>query len=289
MLKIFVIILTYNSEKIIRELLDSLKPLKSAFSILVVDNKSKDKTVSIIKKNKFVKLIANKKNLGFGAGSNIGIKYALSKGADVVFLLNPDTVLKSNFLENFNASTVSLLKDENIGIIGAKIYDVNGKIWSVGGEIEKNRYSGHLIGYEKEDVGQYNNIKEIDYIPGTAMFVKKEVFEKVGFFKEDYFLYYEDVDFCLRIKKAGFELAIDSNIEVIHKASSSVGLNSKIMQYYMARNHLIFVERFAPMRVKLREIVRLPKTLYEARDKESELFGIRDYFLRRFFKNDNWR
>lgn len=281
MSRIFVIILTFNNEKTIEALLNSISPFKSKFKIIAVDNKSSDKTVEILKKFRFVKILANKKNMGFSLGNNVGIKYALKKGADVVFLLNPDTVLPKNFLKNFRESTEVLLEDNLVGIVGPKIYDEEGKLWSVGGMIDERRYSTKLIGYGSVDVGQYNTEINLDYISGTAIFIKKEVFEKIGLLKEDYFLYYEDVDFCFRARKAGFRLAIDPNITLIHKESSSVGKDSKAMQYYMARNHMLFLERFAPLQIKLREFIRLPKTIYQARKRKYELLGIKDYLLRR--------
>lgn len=270
MLKISIVILTFNNEKTIAPLLNSLLPLKSRFRVVVVDNGSSDETLLQVKKFKFAKVIENKKNLGFSAGGNIGIKFALSSKADVVFLLNPDALVSKDFLINFDKTTKFLL-DKN-AIVGTKILDENGKVWSVGGLLDKKRYSSIL---------KHKLSSDLDYISGTAVFIKKEVFEKIGFFKEDYFLYYEDVDFCFRAKIAGFKLAVDPNISVVHHPSSSVGKNSPVMQYYMARNHMLFVERFAPMTIKIREFIRMPKTLYQARNKKYELLGITDYFLRR--------
>ncbi len=286
--KVFVIILTFNSEKTIENLLTSCIHFKSGFDFLVVDNNSNDKTVSRVKKYNFVKLIKNKKNLGFSGGNNVGIKYALSKGADVVFLLNPDTVLPNNFYKNFKDSTKSILKNPDVGIVGPKIYDEDGKLWSVGGQLDMQRYSGYLLGLGKDDAGQYNSGFDLDYISGTAIFIKKEVFESIGFLTEDYFLYYEDVDFCQRAINAGFKLVVDTNISITHAASSSVGKNSKVMQYYLSRNHMLFLERFAPFKIKIREVARLPKTLYQARNRKFELLGIRDYCLRRFGKSAYW-
>ncbi len=277
MLKIYIIILTFNNEKTITALLNSLLSLQSGFKVIVVDNGSTDKTLLQVKKFQFARLIENKKNLGFSAGNNIGIKHALNSRADVILLLNPDTVVPKTFLKSFNKSTRLLL--DGYSIIGPKIFDENGKIWSVGGLLDKKRYSSIL---------KHKLNSELDYISGTAIFIKKEVFDKIGFLKEDYFLYYEDVDFCQRAKKSGFKLATDKNISIIHKASSSVGKNSPAMQYYMARNHMLFVERFAPLSIKIRELIRLPKTIYQARNKKHELIGIGDYFLRRFGKSAYW-
>lgn len=229
-------------------------------------------------------VIENKSNLGYAGGHNVGIRYALGRGAEYVLILNPDIDLHKNCVEEM---LKTFKNNHNIGIVGPKILDQDGKIWALGGKLDKKRYTAGLIGYGQKDSNN-NRIIEPDFVSGTAMLVKKEVFEKIGLFREDYFLYYEDVDFCLRAKKAGFRLAINPKAKITHYASSTVGKNSPFMQYYMARNHLMLVERFGPLSVQIRELLRLPKTLYDARLKKYELLGIRDYFLRRFGKNDNW-
>lgn len=279
MYKIFVVILTFNNEKTIQKLLDSCLPLKSKLEFIVVDNHSSDLTLKKIEKYKWVEIIKNKSNLGFSVGNNIGIKKALQQKADAVFLLNPDTVLKKDFVFNFS-KTIKLFLDSNtLGIIGPKIADAKGMIWSMGGVLDKKRYSSILLKTKKEN---------LDYISATAMLVKTDVFKKIGFLSDEYFLYYEDVDFCQKAIKAGFELEIDSSISVIHDESHSVGKNSKVMQYYLARNHMLFLFRFAPLSIKIREIIRLPRTIYQARDKRYELLGIIDYFLGRQGKNAYW-
>lgn len=225
-----------------------------------------------------------KKNLGYGGGINRILKNILKK-YDAFFILNPDIILGRNCLN----SLIEILKgDARIGIVGPKILDGSGKLWSLGGELDKTRYSGGLIGYGKKNGSTLltNKINHVDFISGTAMLIRKEVFEKIGLFAEDYFLYYEDVDFCFRARQAGFDLAINTNAVITHFASRTVGKDSPQMLYYLARNHMLFVERFASLQVKLHELFRLPKTVYQER-KYGRL-GIRDYFLRRFGKHDYW-
>lgn len=279
MINLYVIILTYNNEKTIDKLLNSLSPLKSKLKVMVVDNNSKDYTLSIVGKYGWVSVLKNKNNLGFSAGNNKGIKYALSKKADVIFILNPDTILRKDFISNMSKSLKEFNMENELGLMGPKIYDESEKIWSLGGKLDKKRYSSILI---------KKISKNLDYISGTAIFIKKEVFNQIGFFKEDYFLYYEDLDFCQRAKNAGYAMEIDSRISITHKESSTVGKNSPIMQYYLARNHLLFLSRFAPLRIKIREAIRLPKTLMEAKKRKYELLGIFDFLIRRFGKSAYW-
>lgn len=221
-------------------------------------------------------------NLGYGGGINRILKKE-KKNYSYFFIANPDIIIKKNCIKIL----IKILENNpTIGVVGPKIIAESGKIWSMGGELDKKRYTGGLIDYGKTNKRYINTNIAVDFISGTAMLIRKEVFEKIGLFAQDYFLYYEDVDFCIRAKKAGFQLAINQNAEITHYASTSTGKNSPLMQYYMARNHLLFVERHAPFSIKLYEWFRLPKTLYQARHKKYELLGIRDYFLRKFGESD---
>lgn len=230
--------------------------------------------------------VDNKKdNVGYAGGINKALKGNISK-YDYFFILNPDIVLKKDCLRNL-LSVIAV--DKDLGIVGPKILDTKGHIWAMGGELNPIRYSGGLLHYGKPNRAFKEKLVITDFISGTAMLIRKEVFEKIGLFRDDYFLYYEDVDFCLRARKAGFCLAVVPSAEIVHAASSSTGKGSPLMQYYMARNHLIFMQRFAPLHLKIRELIRLPKTLYQAKKRKYELLGIRDYFIRKWGKNDYWR
>lgn len=283
---LYIIILTYNNEPYITRVLQSIKGNFSLSQVIIVDNNSSDRTVQIVhKKYPLVTMITSQTNDGYGAGNNKGISLALKRGAKYIFIINPDIVLPK-------AIYINLLKvftlDQKIGIVGPTVLDENGLIWGEGGIIDPVRYSGGLINFGKTQKNRRKGIVDVDYVSGTAILIKREVFETIGLFPTNYFLYYEDVDFSHRAKKEGFRVTINRDETIVHYASSSVGKNSPAMQYYMARNHLLFLETFAPLYTRIRELIRLPKTLYQARDRTYELLGIRDYFLRRFGKRDYW-
>lgn len=222
------------------------------------------------------------KNLGYSGGINRVVKQVL-KQYDYFFIVNPDVKVHRNaikqFLETFE-------KQQEIGIVMPKILDAKGTIWAAGGIIDKKRYSGGLTDHGKKNKEYKEDFFSVDYIPGTAMLIKKEVFENVGFFPDKYFLYYEDDAFSFMAKKAGFELVINPHAVITHYESTVTGKGSPLMQYYLARNHLLFVEQYAPLWIKMRELIRLPKTLFESNT--YELLGIRDYFFRRFGQQDYW-
>ncbi len=291
-----IVIVNWNSGKELKRCLESIEGAGYMENVLVVDNGSKNRFA--VHGSRFkVKTIENKENLGYGGGNNVGIKYFLDKKKKFILILNPDTEIYKNTIPNL---LKVMEEDKVIGIIGPKIYasldsstslgmTKEGKIiWSAGGIIDKNRYSGGLIGLGQDDCGQYEKLKEVDFVSGTAMLIRSEVFEKIGLFEKLYFMYYEDVEFCQKAKKAGFRVKYVPTAKILHCESSSIGKNSPKQEYYMARNHLLFVERNAPIIIRFREVIRLIKTIYEyyRKGEKYALLGIKDYYFRRFGRYD---
>lgn len=280
--RVFIIVLNFNSKKETIECLGVLeKSRERGWEIVVVDNGSTDDSIKTVKQLRVneLRVIKNKKNLGYAGGNNVGIRWALKNGADYVLILNPDVVVRKGAIGQLLVAA----KVSGAGIVGPKILTPDGKIWSAGGIIDKKRFTAGLIGVGETDRGQYRQAREVDFISGTAMLVSRKVFEEVGLLDERYFLYYEDVDFCQRVKLAGFKIVFAPKAVVVHKESTSVGKQSGLKEYYLARNHWLFLEKWAPMKVKIRELVRSPKTIWEHwRKKEfSALAGIRDYFAKK--------
>lgn len=242
-------------------------------NIIVVDNASTDGSVEAIN-TRFpaVEIIQNSENLGFTGGNNIGIKSALSRGADFIWLLNNDTVVDKNALQ----SLIEAFDDRSVGIAGSKIYFSHGRefhkdrykigelgnvLWYAGGRIDwNNMYASHR-GVDEVDRGQYDEPEETEFITGCSMMVKREVFEKVGLLDEKFFAYLEDVDFCLRAKNHGYKLLYKPSSIVWHKNASSSGSPGSVLhEYYLTRNRLAMAFRYAPIRTRLaivRESLRL--------------------------------
>jgi len=199
----------------------------------------------------------SKKNFGFGGGANVGIRKALAKGAQWVVILNQD-------IELTNASVEKLYR--KLQLLPPCIAG------PFAGSLDELRWTTILPS------------KKVDYISGSCIAMHRKVITKIGMFYEPYFMYYEDADFCVRAKNAGFPLIHVSIAGISHNETTSLGRGSFLHQYYLARNHLLFVERNAPLLVKIHEMVRLPKTIWEHYKKQERgaLVGIRDYFLRRF-------
>jgi len=247
---LFVVIVNFNNQKDIILCLQSLIKAYPKINIVVVDNASTDNSLQSIISLRYEKLtvIKNKKNMGFAKGANIGIKFALKKGAERVLLLNPDTEVNKGFLEPLllnKADIVSpIIKFKRKG---QWVYDFGGKI---------NRWLGRSYHIEDFHLGgvmaslrsacHHPRCLPIDYISGCCMLIRRKVFDKIGLLDEKYFLFFEDVDFCLRAKKAGLKIALEPKSMILHKLSEGKEKSLKYM-YHLLKSNLIFINTWLPV------------------------------------------
>jgi hypothetical protein len=236
---IAIIILNYNGRDVLDICLSSVFGVNYPnFSVVVVDNNSNDGSLELAK-NKFPKaiFIKNEQNLGFAAGNNVGIKFALEHGAGAVLLLNNDTKVAPNFLLEL-AEAVG--EDKSIGVASPIIFvDNSRKIWFSGGKIDWIRMkTKHFSEIKKEKV--YTS----SFITGCAMLITKKVFKKIGLLDEDFFLYWEDADFSVRARKAGFRCVVVSDSKVNHYEKSEGNKENKV--YWLVVSGLMFFKKNSP-------------------------------------------
>lgn len=240
--RINIVTLNWNGFEDTSQLLESLFRITYPnFRIIVIDNNSENDEATKLEKIYLGKasVIKNKKNLGFAGGNNVGIKYSLEEEADYILLINNDTVVNPDFLEIL---VRKMLTDERIGIVAPRInyYDEPQKIWSDGGRISSILGSG-FANSDKIETEADRLDREVSFVSGCCMLIKCEVFLKVGLFDENYFLYLEDADLCLRAIRAGFKIYIVPTSKIFHKVNSSTKVNnSSLPLYYTTRNRLYF-------------------------------------------------
>lgn len=291
-------VINFNNAEKTRSCLTSLSNLsgRKDMEVLVIDNASSEKLE--IEKEKYdipITVIENTENKGFSGGHNIAIDYALKKNAEFVMILNNDTTVHKDLVYEL---LDTMKKHASAGIVGPKIYFSKGSefhksryekeelgkvIWYAGGKMNWNNVLGEHRGVDEVDHGQYDNEGITDFASGCCMLIKTEVFRKIGTLDTRYFLYYEDSDFNMRAKQAGYEIYFSPKAVLWHEnASSTGGSGSDLQDYFISRNRLLFGFTYAPVRTRValfRESVRLVRTGRRWQKK-----GIRDYFLRNFEK-----
>ena len=241
--KIAIILLNYNGEIDTLECLESIKKINYLnFQTIIVDNASNDNLCEIILKNyPEIHLIANSDNFGFAEGNNIGIRYALKNNFDFIFLLNNDTIVDSEILNAFISASIEKPK---AGILGAKIYQYQNKeiIDHFGGFWDKEKAEFKSLANGEKDLKKYSKITEVDYVCGCSFFVKAQAFKEIGLLEKDFFLIWEESDFCTRAKRNGFKIYAVPKALLWHKISASF-LGKPHMHYYWWRNRLLWIKR----------------------------------------------
>lgn len=255
------IAVNYNQYRMTREFLDSLAKVKNAdqLAVYIADVSSKKEVFEMKKKYPFKVVMEEVRNGGYAYGINMGVKYFISHGVDKYCAINNDIVFDKNFaVEAINSF-------EKYHIFGGKIYyapgfeyhktyskeDIGHVLWYAGGVNDwANVYTSH-IGVDQVDRGQYDKLTETEFITGCMLFFDKKVVGKIGLWDENYFLYFEDSDYCERARRAGFKLIYNPKIVIYHKNSQSTGGSGSPLQVkYQRRNRLIFGLKYAPLRVK---------------------------------------
>jgi Predicted glycosyltransferases len=242
--KVSIILLNYNGAEDTLECVKSLEKINfENYSIIIVDNQSTDNSYNIIKENLGHKhvILSSGKNGGFAYGNNIGIRYALEQGADYVLLLNNDTLVEPDFLQELVKAAE---EDDKVGLVTGKILYESKRnlIWYGGGRINWERFYGeHFQGVDdKTEVS-----RNVTFATGCLMLVKREVFNAVGLLPEEYFMYYEDVDFCAGLQEKGYLIRYVPTSVIYHKVSASTGEEeSAFAVEWNTRNRLKFIRKY---------------------------------------------
>ena len=271
-----IIIVNYNTRDLLNQCIGSIYHYSSDinFEIIVVDNASSDGSTDMIKARYLeVILIESKENLGFGRANNLGAKHA---SGTYLLLLNSDTILLENsirILYDFFESA----NDPNLAVIGCKLLDINKRPHISYGNFPTIRQELFEYGFSRIFRKYYltklspsvcddgRQIKEVDYIMGANLFFKRQIFEQVNGFDEDFFLYYEETEICFRLKKQGFRIQWVPLTSIIHYIGAS-GNQTKEFNYWILEQlhkskHLYFKKCHGILTAILVKYISMPKIL----------------------------
>jgi GT2 family glycosyltransferase len=250
--KVSIITVNFNQPELTLGLLKSLHNHAdyNPYEIIVVDNGSTQDHItdwsSIYGSAKYIR---SEKNLGFAGGNNLGIREATG---EYLFLINNDTEVTNGLIKKL----VKILDDNpEAGVVSPKIrYFDQPDIIQYAGFTDMNFNTGRnrCIGQFEKDNGQYDQLTgPTGYAHGAAMMIRREAINKAGLMPENFFLYYEEMDWCEKIKRSGYQIWIEPKALIFHKESASVGQNSPLKEYYMTRSRLLFIRRNAPSLSKI--------------------------------------
>ena len=250
-------------------MLDSLTPVDQSAEVIVVDNAStSDEASTIASRYPWVRVIRSQKNLGFAGGNNLGIREA---NGEYLFFVNNDTEVDLSQL-------VPLLKrmdeNESIAIVCPKIRFFYGdrKIQYAGyTKLSQVTLRNHAIGFGETDSGQHDTARPTPYVHGAAMLVRRKAIERAGMMPECFFLYYEELDWSMMMRRHGFELWYDPRCTVYHKESQTTGSHSPLRTYYITRNRYLFARRNIALPLRFLTYLYLTTVVFP-RDLLSHLF-----------------
>jgi len=244
-MKVGVVVVNWNNATDTIECITSLQKMDFPdFFTVVVDNASTDGSETTIM-NKFsgVHLIRMEKNRGYAAACNKAIEYCLENEAQQVLLLNNDVVVHPNILSEM---TRVMEMQNSIGIVGPLVlyYHDKSRVFSAGGRFDRFTARNWAIDQGSQEVSRHRLPREVDYVSGCALLVRSDLFEKAGLMDTRYFMYYDEIDFCLRAKRAGYKIVSAPQAKLWHRVSASSAALSGFKEYYISRNRFVLQKKF---------------------------------------------
>ena len=250
-----IIVVNYNTKNLLKHCLNSIIKNfnKDDYEIIIVDNSSQDGSVEMLKNNfgDRIKLIVNNKNIGFGPANNLGASRAQGK---YLFFLNSDTITKSDILAPLKKF---LNNSREVGVIGPKLVlaDRTEQPYAHG---KFPNLLNVIIGKLKKLTVKSGKPFEVDWVSGAALIIRNDIFNQAGGFDEKFFMYFEDIDLCKRVKDLGYKVMVYSEVELIHLGGRSLSeLNQRKRYYYKAQDYF-YKKHYGLLIMNLMKFIRWP-------------------------------
>jgi len=251
------IIVSFNTKEILKNALSSIFAYcpREMFEVIVIDNNSGDGSAEML--NNFfgdkIKLIINKHNAGFGAANNLGAKIARG---EYLFFLNSDIIAKEDILSGLAKIFESR---PEIGILAPRLILPDGS--------EQKFASGNfpsladlILGKIKKDAAEKKYIK-IDWVSGAALAIRKNLFDQAGGFDENFFMYFEDIDLCKRVKDISYQVAVLPSITVVHLGGKSLKNDRQRKKHYYVSQDYFYKKHYGKLKLALLRFFRWPYKL----------------------------
>lgn len=280
-----------------REILDCLASIEAqtyrSHETVVVDNGSVNHSLAEIRRRfPAVSVVENDRNLGFAGGSNVGIDFLLRRAVDYILLLNDDATCEPDLLRKLIDRAES---DSSIGVLGPTIFYANEPrtiVWSAGGVIDRLGRARQISAPDPRDE-DFRGVRDVDYVTGCALLIRRCVIEQIGTLDERFFAYWEEAEWCARARAAGFRVVHAAGARVWHGFLHEDRETSHAYQYLMTRNRLLYLECATGSRAAVTlAVLDILRTVLSWRLKPRHrtmrpfvgdlLQALRDYALRRF-------
>jgi GT2 family glycosyltransferase len=254
--RVYLIVLCYNGIAFTLDCLESLLRQDYPHSeILVVDNASQDGTAETVRAAyPQIEVISTGENLGYAGGNNFGMRVAMRRGADALFLINNDTWLEPGCV---SALVGSLAANPQAGVVGPMVYagGLQNMISSAGGQIDWRCADADNVGAGLLDEHQFP-ARAVDFVNGCGILVTVDAVRRAGLLDPRYFMYWEETDWCLRASRAGLGVRFEPGAYMIHKGTVPVSDLGPMTLYYVTRNRLRFFAIHTPGPQKPMTLVR---------------------------------
>jgi GT2 family glycosyltransferase len=240
--RVGIIVINHNHKEDLRECLQAWEQIDYAnYLLLVSDNDSTDGTDEMVRAEfPKVRLLQHRPEVGFAKAVSLGLK-ALVDECEFLFVNANDTVVKPDIIR---VMVNALQRHPDYGIVGAKVcyYSDRGRIQNLGYKLNWFHGFAHSVGRWQLDGAAYAQDVECDFVDGCALMVRNSVAKQVNYFRDELGFYFEESDFCLKVKGAGHKVVALPEAYIYHKVSKTLGRRSPLKAYYITRNSLVMLQ-----------------------------------------------